>query len=249
MNNQNLIHIGTSGWHYDHWRGPFYPENLRPADYLRFYRQQFQTVEINNSFYRLPTEKALIDWRESVQPNFIFAVKGSRYITHLKKLTDPEQSVSVFLERASLLGDKLGPILFQLPPRWRFNAERLRNFLEVLPHNHRYALELRDPSWLHEEAYRLLKKYGVAFCIYELTGRISPKEVITDLVYIRLHGPGGAYQGNYDRQTLSGWAQDIAAWAAQGKEVFCYFDNDEAGYAALNALELQEMLKHRLPEA
>jgi uncharacterized protein YecE (DUF72 family) len=247
MNNRNLIHIGTSGWHYQHWRGPFYPENLRPADYLNFYRQKFLTVEINNSFYRLPTEKALLEWRESVPPNFIFAVKGSRYITHMKKLKDPEQPLSIFLERISLLEDKLGPILFQLPPCWHFNEERLRNFLLALPRTYRYALELRDPSWLNEKAYRLLTEHGVAFCIYELAGRISPKEVTTDLVYIRLHGPGGAYQGSYDRQTLSGWAQDIAAWAARGKKVFCYFDNDEAGYAARNALELQEMLKDGLP--
>lgn len=242
VNVKGRIHIGTSGWHYDHWRGPFYPANLRQADYLHFYRQKFLTVEVNNSFYRLPTEKALLAWREAVPPDFIFAVKGSRYITHLKKLTDPEQSVALFLECVSLLGDKLGPILFQLPPRWRFQADRLKKFLEVLPKNHRYALELRDPSWLNEEACRLLKRYGAAFCIYELAGRISPHEVTADFVYIRLHGPGGAYQGSYDRETLAGWAQEIDAWATQGQEVFCYFDNDEAGYAAQNALELQDLL-------
>ena len=242
MNNSGLVHIGTSGWHYDHWRGPFYPEDLTPKAFLTFYQQRFHTVEINNSFYQLPSEKTLVDWRESVPPGFIFAVKGSRYITHMKKLKDPGQSVPPLLERIQSLGDRLGPILFQLPPRWRFNEERLGAFLEALPRDYRYALEFRDPTWLNREACRLLEKHGAAFCIYELAGRLSPKEVTADFVYIRLHGPGDAYQGRYDRQTLAGWAGAISAWTAQGLTVFCYFDNDESGYAALNALELQDML-------
>ena len=245
MNDQGLIHIGTSGWHYDHWRGPFYPEDLPQANFLDFYQQKFQTVEINNSFYRLPTEKALIDWRQTVPPGFIFAVKGSRYITHMKKLQDPENSLAPLMARLPLLEDRLGPILFQLPPRWHFNAERLRGFLAALPRGYRCALEFRDPSWVNQEACRLLGEYGAAFCIYELAGRVTPREVTADFVYIRLHGPGGAYQGRYPRETLAAWAGEISAWAAQGREVFCYFDNDEAGYAALNALELQEMLKDR----
>jgi uncharacterized protein YecE (DUF72 family) len=242
MSEEGLVHIGTSGWHYDHWRGPFYPENLAQGEFLRFYQQRFQTVEINNSFYQLPTEKALIDWHDAVPPGFIFAVKGSRYITHMKKLQDPEQSLAPLMARLPLLADRLGPILFQLPPRWHFNAERLRRFLEALPRDYRYALEFRDPSWLNQEACRLLREHGAAFCIYEFAGRVSPREVTADFVYIRLHGPGGAYQGRYHRETLAAWAEDISAWAAQGQEVFGYFDNDEAGFAALNALELQKML-------
>jgi uncharacterized protein YecE (DUF72 family) len=242
MNNRNLFHIGTSGWHYHHWRGPFYPEDLRPGDYLGFYRRKFHTVEINNSFYRLPSEKALTDWRESVPPGFIFAVKGSRYITHMKKLKDPETSLAPLLERVRLLEDRLGPILFQLPPRWGFNEERLAEFLAALPRDYRYAFEFRDAGWLNEAAYRLLRNHGAAFCIYELAGRLSPREVTADFVYLRLHGPGGAYQGRYDRGTLADWAKAVSAWAGQGLPVFCYFDNDEAGFAAQNALELQEML-------
>jgi uncharacterized protein YecE (DUF72 family) len=242
MDKKDLLHIGTSGWHYDHWRGPFYPEDLRPGDYLGFYRQKFHTVEINNSFYRLPSEKALADWRESVPAGFIFAVKASRYITHMKKLQDPETSLAPFLERVRLLGNRLGPILFQLPPRWRFNEERLHDFLQALPRDFRYALEFRDPSWLNDQAGRLLREHGAAFCIYELAGRISPLEVTADFVYIRLHGPGGAYRGRYDRHTLEDWAEAISAWAGRGLPVYCYFDNDEAGFAAQNALELEEML-------
>ncbi|HZE20832.1 MAG TPA: DUF72 domain-containing protein [Desulfobaccales bacterium] len=237
------IHIGTSGWHYGHWRGPFYPEDLSPEGFLEFYAQRFQTVEINNSFYQLPSEPALESWRQGVPDNFIFAVKGSRFITHMKKLKDPERSLAPFLQRIVVLQEKLGPILFQLPPRWRFNESRLAAFLEALPGGHRYTLELRDQSWINAAALDLLARYGAAFCIYELDGFLSPREVTADFVYIRLHGPGGPYQGQYDSQTLAGWAGAISTWSRQGRDVFCYFDNDDAGYAARNALQLQNMLQ------
>ena len=198
-------------------------------------------MEINNSFYRLPSERALEAWRDTVPPGFLFAVKASRFITHLKKLKDPERSLVSFLDRIALLGEKLGTTLFQLPPRWRYDAARLAAFLTALPGKYRYTLELRDRSWINAEALDLLSAHGVAFCIYELAGYLSPREVTADFVYIRLHGPGGAYQGQYDRQTLTAWAEAMAAWSRQGREVFCYFDNDEAGYAAQNALQLQEM--------
>jgi uncharacterized protein YecE (DUF72 family) len=236
------IHIGTSGWHYGHWQGPFYPDEVGPEGFLKFYAQRFQTVEINNSFYQLPSERALATWRDTVPPGFIFAVKGSRFITHMKKLKDPERSLAPFLERVKILKDKLGPILFQLPPRWHFNLARLEEFLRALPGAWRYTLEMRDKSWINDKAMELLAQHKVAFCIYELDGYLSPQETTTDFVYIRLHGPGGAYQGRYDTQTLADWAGAISAWSRQGREVFCYFDNDEAGFAAQNALELQEML-------
>lgn len=236
------IHIGTSGWHYGHWRGPFYPKNLGPEGFLEFYARRLQTVEINNSFYRLPTERALSTWRKTVPPGFSFAVKGSRFITHMKKLKEPERTLAPFLERVALLPDRLGPILFQLPPGWRFNAERLAAFLTALPGTYRYALEFRDQSWINDRTLALLARYGVAFCIYELAGYASPRATTTDLVYIRLHGPGGPYQGRYSLQILADWAGAMSAWSRQGREVYCYFDNDEAGWAAQNALELQALL-------
>ena len=236
------IHIGTSGWHYGHWRGPFYPDDLGPEGFLEFYAARFQTVEINNSFYHLPTESALSTWRDTVPPDFIFAVKGSRFITHMKKLLDPERSLAPFLARVILLNDKLGPILFQLPPRWRFNPDRLAAFLTALPGTCRYTLELRDVSWINDRTLDLLAQHNVAFCIYELDGYLSPQETTADFVYIRLHGPNGPYQGRYGTRTLAGWAGAISAWSRQGREVFCYFDNDESGFAPQNALELQELL-------
>jgi uncharacterized protein YecE (DUF72 family) len=242
MANPHGIHIGTSGWHYDHWRGPFYPGGLSKDDFLPFYADRFQTVEINNSFYQLPRKRTLEKWRDGVQAGFVFAVKASRYITHMKKLKDPEKTLSPFLEVIDVLRPKLGPVLFQIPPKWRFNPERFRDFLKALPSGHKYAFELRDPSWHDPRAFEAMAERDIAFCIYELAGRRSPKEVTADFVYVRLHGPGAAYQGQYSTQSLSGWAGAISTWARQGREVFCYFDNDEAGYAARDAGRLQEML-------
>jgi uncharacterized protein YecE (DUF72 family) len=236
------IHIGTSGWHYGHWRGPFYPDELGAEGFLAYYAERFHTVEINNSFYQLPSESTLGKWRDAVPQGFVFAVKGSRFITHMKKLKDPALSLAPFLERMAGLGEKLGPILFQLPPRWRFNGARLAGFLAALPGAYRYTLELRDQSWINDDALDLLARHGAAFCIYELAGYLSPLEVTADFVYIRLHGPGGPYQGQYDDATLAGWAGAMAAWSREGREVFCYFDNDEAGYATQDALRLQDLL-------
>lgn len=243
MQADHRIHIGTSGWSYGHWLGPFYPEGLAAAKMLSYYAERFRTVEINTSFYHLPSEKSLQTWGETVGEEFIFAVKASRYITHMKKLKDPEVAVATFLARIETLNSRqIGPILFQLPPKWGCNPGRLRQFLEFLPATHRYAFEFRSPSWFNEGVYQMLAGAGAAFCIYEIAGTRSPKAVTTDFVYIRLHGPDGAYAGTYSPETLADWAATIGGWAAEGKEVYCYFDNDQLGYAARNAGQLREML-------
>jgi len=236
------VHIGTSGWHYAHWKGPFYPEGMTAAELLPWYAGRFQTAEINNSFYRLPAAETFAVWREAVPAGFIFAVKASRFITHMKKLTDPAEPLATFLGRASILGEKLGPILFQLPPRWKRNAGRLRSFLDELPEGYRYAFEFRDESWFDPEIYAALAEHGAAFCIFELAGMLSPREVTADFVYLRLHGPGAAYQGEYGRKGLAPWAEAISAWTRQGKDVYCYFDNDQSGFAPRDARRLQAML-------
>ncbi len=242
MRGEGRIHIGTSGWHYAHWRGSFYPQELPPEAFLSYYNRHFHTVEINNSFYQLPKIETFEVWRRAVPQSFIFAVKGSRYITHMKKLKDPGKSVSKFLERVRILKEKLGPILFQLPPRWKRNPERLESFLEALPKEFRYAFEFRDPSWFRDETLEALSRHGAAFCIYDLAGFQSPKAVTADFIYIRLHGPGDKYQGKYSPQALAGWAGALAAWGKRKKEIFCYFDNDQAGYAAQDALSLQGLI-------
>ena len=236
------VHICTSGWSYDHWKGPFYPEHLPGNRMLDYYAQRLHCVEINSSFYRLPGEHILKQWYDSTPDDFRFTVKASRYITHMKKLGEPRKTVPVLLDRISTLGDKLGPILFQLPPHWRFNGTRLGDFLNTLSHEFQYAFEFRDRSWLNEQTCELLSRHAAAFCIYELDGFLSPKHITTDFVYVRLHGPDSAYQGSYNEQTLAGWADAFSTWARNDQAIHCYFDNDQQGYAVQNALRLQAML-------
>jgi uncharacterized protein YecE (DUF72 family) len=237
----SMIHIGTSGWNYKHWRGPFYPEDMPSQKWPSFYMERFHTVEVNNTFYQLPQKETFDKWRDEAGKNFFYALKASRYITHMKKLKDPEEPVGNFLERAARLGDKLGPVLFQLPPRWKKNAERLEAFLDNLPAGNRYAFEFRDDTWWDPQIYRILSEKNAAFCAFDLEGRLSPLEVTTGFAYLRLHGPDGAYQGQYPDEVLSGWAGRFSQWRSQGIEIFCYFDNDQNGYAAQDALRLKEM--------
>ncbi len=237
------ILVGTSGWHYDHWKGPFYPQQARSDELLDFYTRRFSTVEINNSFYHLPSRKTFSAWRDATPPAFIFAVKASRYITHMKKLKDPEKALEKFFSCADGLGSKLGPILFQLPPRWKRNAERMRDFLAALPENHRYAFELRDPDWFHGEIFSLLEKHYCALCLFDFAGQKSPHRLTAEFAYIRLHGPSHQkYAGRYTKGQLRQWLRHAEKFIREGaKQVFIYFDNDQQGYAALNALEIQQM--------
>lgn len=241
---QGTVRIGTAGWTYPHWKGTFYPHDLADDERLLYYTRHFDSVEINNSFYQLPTARTLRHWRDIAPTEFRFAVKASRYITHMKKLKDPEDGLTAFLDRVAVLEHKIGPILFQMPPRWRFNEERLAAFLKALSGDFRYAFEFRDHSWINERTYGLLSAHGAAFCIYELNGFLSPKEITADFIYVRLHGPEGPYQGSYDARVLSGWAGSISAWARAGRDIYCYFDNDQAGYAPENAGRLRQMLAH-----
>jgi uncharacterized protein YecE (DUF72 family) len=236
------IRIGCSGWHYKHWRGPFYPEKLPSSKWLGFYVERFNTVELNSTFYRLPPEGGLRTWRESTPPDFLFAAKGSRFITHMKKLTDPQPSLARYFERVGVLGDKLGPVLFQLPPWWEVNVPRLQEFLEAAPPAHRYGFEFRHESWHCEEVYKLLRRHNVAFCAFDIAQFHSPVVVTADFAYVRLHGPGpGPYQGSYSIQALQVWARRIRRWAKELKAVYVYFDNDMAAFAPHNALELKRL--------
>ncbi|HYH00336.1 MAG TPA: DUF72 domain-containing protein [Terriglobales bacterium] len=245
------IRIGTSGWHYQHWRGPFYAERCPANKMLDFYVQHFDTVEINNSFYKLPSAETFQFWRAATPRNFNFAVKASRFITHNKKLKDPENALDRFLPPAEELREKLGPILFQLPPKWRINVERLDEFLSMLPkgRRRRYAFEFREPSWLDEKVYRVLRRHNAAFCIYELAGFRTPLNVTADWTYVRLHGPGSKYQGSYSTEQLEEWAKHIAAWRSKMQAIYVYFDNDDSGYAAHNALELRRLVAARIRES
>lgn len=241
-NGKGKIYVGTSGWHYKHWIGPFYPEGTKPADFMAYYEQFFQTVEINNSFYHLPPEKTFDQWKKAAPNDFVFAVKANRFITHIKKLKDPKAPFMNFIQHATRLQEKLGPILFQLPPKWHYNEERFSAFVAMLPPDYRYTFEFRDTTWLNEAALGILKKHNMALCIYELGYYSSPIEVTADFVYIRLHGPAEKYQGNYSDKTLSEWADRCKKWQEKSLDVFVYFDNDQKGYAAINAKKLKSLI-------
>jgi uncharacterized protein YecE (DUF72 family) len=236
------IRVGTSGWHYKHWLGNFYPAKMPASQMLAYYCERFDTVEINNSFYRLPTEKSLAMWRDATPKHFVFAAKGSRFLTHMKKLKDAEQGLERFLNAVNLLRPKLGPIVFQLPPQWEINLERLGEFLRILPKKQRVAFELRNATWHTQEVFRLLERHNAAHCIFHLAGEHSPICNTADFAYVRLHGPGGKYQGSYGDKALAEWAERISAWKQEMKAIYVYFDNDEAGYAAQDALRLKAML-------
>jgi len=236
------IHIGTSGFHYDHWKGPFYPAHCRADEMLAHYVQHFDTVEINATFYKLVDRAVLEAWRDAVPRGFVFAAKGSRFLTHMKKLRDPEIGLERYFARVDGLKPRLGPILFQLPPKWGVDVARLDAFLEALPAGHRYAFELRDPSWFTEPVFETLRAHRAAHCVFHLAGMQSPLQLTTDFAYVRLHGPGDRYQGRYDRKGLRAWADIVEGWSRQLRDVYVYFDNDQAGCAPLDALMLREML-------
>ncbi len=234
--------IGTCGWSYKHWLGPFYPAGTKPARMLEHYTRCFSGVEINSSFYRLPAPENLAQWSAQTPKGFVFTCKASRYITHMKKLKDPGRSFAPFFERIGLLGKRLKVVVFQLPPRWQCNPERLEDCLAALPQTHRYAFELRDESWFDPVIYEALRRHDAALCIYDLGGRRSPLKVTSDFVYLRLHGPAEVYAGAYDDQQLNDLAIQIHDWRRSRLDVFVFFDNDAKGQAPLDALKLQDLL-------
>lgn len=238
------IYIGTSGWNHDSWKGGnFYPEGVRESELLREYTKRFSTVEINRSFYRLPSPKAVESWHEQTPDNFVFACKSSRFLSHRRKLKEPEEPIGRLLRTFQPLGKKLGPFLFQLPPRWKVNLERLQHFLAILPPEYRYTIEFRDTSWLCDAVYKALEHRGVALCFYDFKQYRSPEVATADFIYIRLHGPNvDPYWGAYDGRTLSSYAKKIRNWSGEGKDVFCYFDNDRNACAPQDARRLIEKL-------
>jgi uncharacterized protein YecE (DUF72 family) len=235
------LRIGTSGWVYNHWRGVFYPQALRQDEWLRHYALTFDTVEINNSFYRLPSAEAFERWREQAPRGFVYAVKASRFLTHMKKLKDPEEPIARLFERAAKLGSALGPVLYQFPPRWRLNLERFDYFLKALPADYQHVIEFRDASWLVEDAFRLMECGNVAHCIHDMHDLQIPLRVTSRTVYLRFHGTV-KYGGDYSAGELKTWARRIKSWRQDGLSIFAYFNNDAGGYALKNAAALRALL-------
>lgn len=246
---QGEIRIGTSGWIYRHWRGVYYPADLPAARWFAYYARSFDTVEINNTFYRLPSTDAFDEWKRQAPPGFLYAIKANRFLTHMKKLKDPAGPIENILGRARRLGPHLGPVLYQLPPRWKRNVPRLREFIAQLPADVRHVFEFRDPSWYCAEVQALLAEARMSFCIHDLGGAFCPHWLTGPLMYVRFHGPTEkAYAGRYGRSFLQKWAEEIASVAAAGRDVYAYFNNDQAGSAVANALELKSLLGQE-PEA
>jgi len=237
--------IGTSGWVYPHWRGRFYPEDLPERRWFAHYARFFDTVEINNTFYRLPDAGTVERWRAQSPAGFLYAVKASRYLTHIKRLKDIRPPLAQFLEIAGRLGDRLGPILVQLPESFACTAEhlgRLRAFCRALPPQPPFVLEFRHATWFSDEVYAVLREHGVNLCITSDPERPTDFQVTGAIVYVRFHGAGmPRYQGAYSDAELRAWARQIAALAA-GRTACIYFNNDYNAQAVSDALRLRELL-------
>jgi uncharacterized protein YecE (DUF72 family) len=232
------LRVGTSGWHYEDWRGPFYPADMSPKDFLSFYVEHFNTMEINNSFYHLPTEKAVKAWHDTAPEGFIFAWKVSRFITHIKRLRDVKDSVELVFGRMEGLRHAFGPALFQLPPSFAAkpeNKDRLVQCLGLLPKDRSCVFEFRHDSWFDDETFHLLSDHNVAFCISDHVDAPSPWVATADFVYVRGHGIQGHYTGRYNGQTLRDWSRSIAEFRREGRDVYVYFDNDVKAAAPKDA--------------
>jgi len=239
----NGLLIGTSGWTYEGWRGPFYPKDVPKKDWLAWYGTQFPTTEINGSFYRTPSLEAVKAWRDQTPKHFCFAWKASKFITHWKRLTENcENSIALMETRLKALAPKVGVVLFQLPPQFSKNRERLASFLTMLPRRHCYAFEFRHDSWYDHDVLDLLRDHDVSLCLSDHHDAPSPWEVTARHVYVRGHGPGGRYRDNYPDQTLRAWARHIRKWRRQRRSVFVYFDNDQKSAAPNDAKRLMALL-------
>jgi uncharacterized protein YecE (DUF72 family) len=236
------VRVGCSGWVYKHWRGILYPEDLPHKRWFGRYAEEFDTVEINNSFYRLPSGDTFEKWRKQAQPGFCYAVKANRYLTQAKKLKDCEESLERMMAAVRRLDDRLGPILYQLPPNMKINLDRLESFLKILPKSVTSVFEFRNTSWYVPDTYELLDRFGASFCIHDMPGSKTERIAVGPIAYVRFHGGEGKYWGRYSDEGLLSWADWITALSRQRRPVWCYFNNDIHGDAIHDARTLKSMV-------
>jgi uncharacterized protein YecE (DUF72 family) len=252
------LRVGCSGWNYKHWRGPVYPAEVPARLWFARYAAMFDTVEVNNTFYKLPEAATFASWRERAPDNFVFAIKASRFLTHLKRLKEPEEPVARLFEHARELGEKFGPILYQLPGNFHRDLQRLEELLAILPRTLgeiggapreqrlQHTIEFRHPSWYVDETYAVLNAHGAALCIHDKAGSAITSPIDGPFVYVRFHGPSGRYFGRYERRRIDDWAGRLAEQWRGGRDVYAYFNNDPEGMAVFNAQELRDELDRRL---
>lgn len=238
------LNIGCSGFFYDHWKGVFYPENLSKKRWFEYYCTKFPTIELNVTFYRLPDKETFTKWYKETPPGFVISLKGSRFITHIKKLKASAEPVDVFFSRALALKEKLGVILWQLPPGLKADPVRLSEFIGLLkPYRARNAFEFREGTWISKKVISLLEKENIGLCMADWPDFLHDLPVTSNFVYIRRHGKGGGYDTFYKTEELKADAVRIRKYLKQRKDIYLYFNNDALGYAPQNALELTRMLK------
>jgi len=239
----NRVYIGTSGWSYKEWQKHFYPANVPAKRQFEFYATQFPAVEINATFYRLPTPKMVKGWRDKAPPGFVFAVKGSRFITHILKISGAGKGLKKYFTRIKPLRKRIGPVLWQLPPFMKKDLKRLEKFLKILPQNYCHAIEFRHPSWYeNDDTFALLHKYKIAHANLSSLRMPMNLTVTANFIYIRFHGLKGGARHNYTRAELKPWSKFIRHQSRAGKNIYAYFNNDLNVHAPDNARLLMEMV-------
>jgi uncharacterized protein YecE (DUF72 family) len=239
-------HIGTSGWSYKHWKGLYYPEKMKPTDYLEYYSREFSCTEINTSFYHLPKETTVLGWVEKVPPTFLFCPKLSRFISHFKKLRDPAEGMQVYFNVFDAMEERLGPILVQLPGHLTFDEGVAKAFYQLLATTYKqydFSLEVRHTSWFSRQSLSLMQEYGIGLVIAHSGKHFPYKEAVTaPHIYLRFHGPGDLYASKYTTVSLRAYARKCNRWLSEGHNLWIFFNNDVHGYALENARKLKELI-------
>jgi uncharacterized protein YecE (DUF72 family) len=235
------LRVGCSGWNYKSWKGRFYPATLAASKWLPYYAERFDTVEINNTFYRLPEAHVFAAWRAQVPAHFLFAVKASRFLTHMKRLRHPEEPIERLFSRARALGPCLGPVLYQLPGSLQFDLPLLDYFLSALPRRVQHVVEFRHPSWYVDATFDCLERRGASLCLHDKEGSQIDRPFVGPCAYIRFHGTSGRYHGSYGPTTLADWARRLVKRRGEGFDVYAYFNNDPDAVAVQNAATLLQL--------